>query len=47
MLYDKDNNGCLKIDQFAKIIKKLDSTFTNEQIQSVFDLIDENNSKTI
>ena len=29
MIYDKDNSGELTIDQFSKIMKKLDPGFTS------------------
>ena len=47
MIYDKDNSGELTIDQFSKILKKLDPGFTSAEIQSVFDLIDSDMSKSI
>lgn len=47
VIYDRDNSGELTIDQFSKIMKKLDPSFSSEEIQAVFDLIDEDGSNSI
>lgn len=33
MIYDKDNNGLLSVDEFSLIINRLDSDFTIYEIQ--------------
>lgn len=45
--YDTDKSGELTINEFEKIIKRLDSSFKEEEIQAVFDFIDTDRSKTI
>lgn len=45
--YDTDKSGELTIDEFEKIMKRLDNTFTHEEIVAVFDYIDTDKSKTI
>lgn len=45
--YDTDKSGELTIDEFEKIMKRLDSTFTHDEIVSVFDYLDTDKSKTI
>lgn len=45
--YDMDKSGELEIDEFQKIIKNLDPSFTLDEIQAIFDLIDEDGSKTV
>jgi Ca2+-binding EF-hand superfamily protein len=45
--YDTDKSGELTIDEFEKIMKRLDSTFTHEEIVGVFDYLDTDKSKTI
>lgn len=45
--YDADKNGQLGVDQFEKILKRLDGSFTRDEIQAVFEFIDRDKSKTI
>jgi hypothetical protein len=45
--YDTDKSGELTINEFEKIIKRLDSSFKLEEIEAVFDFIDTDHSKTI
>ena len=45
--YDTDRNGQLTIAQFERILKRLDTSFTQEQIATVFDFIDVDQSKYI
>ena len=45
--YDMDKSGELEIDEFQKIIKNLDPSFTVDEIKSIFELIDEDGSKTV
>lgn len=45
--YDTDKSGELTIEEFEKIMKRLDNTFTQDEIQSVFEYIDIDHSKTI
>ena len=34
--YDTDKSGELTIEEFEKIMKRLDNTFTQDEVQSVF-----------
>ena len=45
--YDTDRNGQLTITEFERILKRLDTSFTEEEILTVFDFIDVDQSKTI
>ena len=45
--YDTDKSGELTIEEFEKIMKRLDSTFTQDEMQAVFEFIDTDRSKTI
>lgn len=45
--YNTDRNGQLTIAQFERILKRLDTSFTQEQIATVFDFIDVDQSKYI
>lgn len=45
--YDVDSSGELTIEEFEKIMKRLDNTFTHDEIQAVFEFIDVDHSKTI
>lgn len=45
--YDTNKSGELTIDEFEKIMKRLDSSFTAEEVQDIFDYIDVDHSKTI
>ena len=45
--YDADKNGELAVDEFAKIMKRLDSSFTGDEVQAIFDFIDTDKSKTM
>lgn len=45
--YDMDKTGGLSLEEFAKIIKNLDPSFSLDEIQSIFGLIDEDGSKTV
>ncbi len=45
--YDADKSGKLGIDEFEKILKRLDGSFTKDEIESIFEFIDKDKSKTI
>ena len=45
--YDGDKSGQLDIKEFSKILKRLDPGFTEEEVEIIFDLVDEDRSKTI
>lgn len=45
--YDTDKSGELTIEEFEKIMKRLDNTFNQDEIQAVFEFIDTDHSKTI
>ena len=45
--YDTDKSGESTIEQFQKIMKRLDNTFSQDEIQGVFEFIDVDHSKTI
>lgn len=45
--YDADNTAVLTLPEFSKMLKKLDSSFTSDEIEVVFGLIDEDGSNTI
>ena len=45
--YDTDKNGQLALDQFQKIIKRLDTSFTDDEIRTIFQIIDNDHSQTI
>lgn len=45
--YDLDKSGKLTIEEFQKIMKRLDETFSNDEIAGVFQFIDVDHSKTI
>lgn len=45
--YDGDKSGELTLDEFSKVMKRLDSSFTQGEISLIFDLIDQDRSKTI
>lgn len=46
-VYDKDKNGKLDFEEFYKIMKKLDTNIGDNDVMSIFKLIDSNDSKTI
>lgn len=45
--YDGDKNGELSFPEFSKIIKRLDNSFTEDELEAVFELVDADGSKTI
>ena len=45
--YDTDRNGELKISEFERIIKRLDTSFSEEEIIAAFNMLDKSCSKTI
>lgn len=45
--YDTDRNGKLTLCEFEKIMKRLDTSFTEDEIVSIFNFIDVDKSKTI
>jgi Ca2+-binding EF-hand superfamily protein len=45
--YDGDKSGQLSIDEFSKIMKRLDSSFVDSEIETIFDVIDQDKSKTV
>lgn len=45
--YDADKSGQLAVDEFEKILKRLDGSFTKEEVEAVFSFIDKDKSKTI
>ena len=45
--YDQDKSGELTIGEFEKIMKRLDNSFNQDEIQSVFEFIDTDHSATI
>ena len=45
--YDGDKNGQLSIEEFSKIMKRLDSSFTDNEVETIFDVIDQDKSKTV
>jgi len=45
--YDADKSGQLGIDEFEKILKRLDGSFTKDEIETIFEYIDRDKSKTI
>ncbi len=47
LTYDADRSGMLTIDEFGKILRRLDSTISEEETNSVFNFIDTDQSKTI
>lgn len=45
--YDTDKSGELGLEEFEKIMKRLDNTFKEDEIAAVFEFIDLDHSKTI
>lgn len=45
--YDGDKSGFLSFNEFSKIIKRLDNSFSEDELSAIFDLCDADNSKTI
>ena len=45
--YDKEGHGNLTFDCFKNMISRLDPTFTEDDVLSLFDYIDTDHSKTI
>lgn len=45
--YDGDKNGQLSIEEFSKIMKRLDGSFSDDEISVIFETIDQDKSKTI
>lgn len=45
--YDKEGMGNLSFESFRNMISRLDSSFSEDDIVSVFDAIDVDHSKTI
>lgn len=47
LTYDIDRSGMLSIDEFGKILRRLDNSITEEEVTLVFNFIDTDGSKTI
>lgn len=47
LAYNRDRSGKLSIDDFGKMLLRLDSEFSQSEIQELFQFIDLDNSKTI
>lgn len=45
--YDKEGHGNLSFDCFRNMIGRLDPTFTEDDVHTLFDYIDTDHSKTI
>ena len=45
--YDKEGQGNLSFDCFKNMIGRLDPTFTKDDVQTLFDFIDSDHSKSI
>ena len=45
--YDTDKNGSLTVGEFERMLKRLDTSFTEEEILRVFNHLDTNSSKAI
>lgn len=45
--YDGDKSGELSFMEFSKIIKRLDYSFSEDELTAVFELVDVDNSKSI
>lgn len=45
--YDSDRSGKLNFEEFEKILKRLDSTFSSDEIQAIFEYIDTDHSNTV
>ena len=46
-IFDKDKSGSLDLEEFGKIMKKLDPEINEEDIKIVFEIVDTDNSKTV
>lgn len=47
LTYDIDRSGMLSIDEFGKILRRLDTSITEEEVSLVFEFIDTDKSKTV
>lgn len=47
LAYDTDRSGELGLEEFSKILKRLDASFNEDEVVSVFEFIDTDRSKTI
>ena len=47
LTYDIDRSGMLSIDEFGKILRRLDNSISEEEVSLVFNFIDTDGSKTI
>lgn len=45
--YDTDKSGSFTFEEFAKVLRKIDDSFTNEELKQIFTIVDEDNSNTI
>ena len=45
--FDKDKSGKMNFKEWKYMISRLSKDFSDDELQSVFDLIDEDNSNTI
>lgn len=45
--YDTDKSGAFTLNEFAKVLKKLDESFLDEEIEQVFAVVDQDNSNSI
>ena len=45
--YDTDKNGQLTIVEFEKIMRRLDTSFTEDEIKTIFQIIDTDHSNTV
>ena len=46
-VYDNDKSGELDVKEFGKIMKRLDPSFTDDEVETIFHIVDADNSKTI
>ena len=47
LTYDSGRSGMLSIDEFGKILRRLDNSISEEEVSLVFNFIDTDGSKTI
>jgi Ca2+-binding EF-hand superfamily protein len=47
LAYDHDKSKCLTIDEFTNVMRRLDPSFTEEEIKIIFEVVDLDKSNTI
>ena len=47
VVYDTDKSGAFTFAEFAKVLKKIDDSFTNEELEQLFKIVDEDKSDSI